>query len=369
MKSFQWNEYYETGIAEIDEQHLFLVGLLNEYGTLIAEDLISMQELESATEQLKDYAVYHFREEENLMLRSGVDKRHVTAHCRQHRKFIDDVQEFSRAILNRDAEGELAKQLFEYLAQWLVYHILGSDQNMANQIAAIHGGDSAEEAYSKEEHEHKASLGPLLTALQTMFEHVSARNKELILLNQSLEKIVEERTSQLIDANQKLELLSYTDVLTQLPNRRYGLQKLDKAWEVTVKNNLPLACMLVDIDKFKEVNDTAGHAMGDEVLSEIAMRLCQTLRAEDTVCRLGGDEFLIICPETHLDKALLLAHQILVHVQEAEVLSDSYCWKGSVSIGVAERHADMRRSRELISKADQAVYKAKNSGRNRVCFL
>lgn len=369
MKSFQWSKYFETGIGVIDKQHLSLVKLLNQYGALVAEDRISVKELKLATEQLSNYASYHFKEEEILMYEAGVDKRHLKIHRAQHKDFMKDVRSFSSAIMNKDAEGRLAKQLFEYLAQWLVYHILGSDQNMAKQVLAIQNGDSAEEAYDREEHAHKASLGPLLTALQTMFEQVSERNKELILLNRSLEEKVAERTRQLMAANEKLELLSYTDTLTKLPNRRYGLNELDKEWQNSMDDNKPLVCMVIDVDNFKLVNDNGGHAMGDDVLADVAERLSNNLRKKDTLCRLGGDEFLAICPGLGIDDALAFAERIVRHVREIGVQCGEYFWSGSISVGVAERHSAMDQSRELIKEADKAVYRAKSFGRNRVCSI
>ncbi|PWI34201.1 GGDEF domain-containing protein [Vibrio albus] len=369
MKSFQWNEYFETGIEDVDSQHLILVELLNECGALVAENNVTVEALNQAIKKLSDYTIYHFKEEETLMRSVGIDNQHFIAHRFLHKKFIQDIHDFSKVVLVEGTEERFVRQLFEYLVQWLVYHILGSDQNMARQLEAIRNGEHPQQVYEREEREHKESVGPLLHALQTMFEQVSDRNKELMLLNQSLEEKVEERTRQLMAANKKLELLSYTDTLTRLPNRRYGLNKLDKEWETSVSDDKPLLCMLIDIDNFKLVNDNGGHAMGDEVLADVAEKLSQNLRKEDTICRLGGDEFLAICPGLTFEDAMNLASRILVHIRAIRKQCGEYCWTGSLSIGVAERNEGMNHSRELIKEADKAVYKAKNSGRNQVCHL
>ena len=367
MKSFQWDENFETGIKDVDDQHRYLVELVNKYGDLIAENTVSQDDAKKALSELTGYTTYHFHEEEVLMHKAGIATQHFEIHREQHQKFIDDINEFAVAINNSSREN-LLRQLLEYLIQWLVCHILGSDQNMARQISAIEDGLEATEAYSREEREHKAAVGPLLTALQTLFEQVSERNKELIFLNQSLEKKVEQRTKQLSLANQRLEVLSYTDVLTQLPNRRYALRELDQLWEESVEKNKPMACMLIDVDKFKEVNDTSGHDAGDEVLVKLSERFLNNFRKEDTVCRLGGDEFLAICPGLNLTDALELANHVLGNVNQIRMRYGDYCWEGSISVGVSERRQEMTDSRELIKAADNAVYKAKSLGRNQVCY-
>ena len=366
MKSFQWDKNYETGIKSVDEQHLYLVELVNRYGSLITEHNVSPEDVEQALAELTNYTLYHFHEEESLMRKVGIATQHFETHHAQHQQFVTDIKEFSTALFNRDNE-DLIKRLLEYLIQWLVYHILGSDQNMANQIHAIRNGKTPEEAYLLEEREHESAVGPLLTSLQMLFEQVSERNRELIRLNQSLEAKVKERTRQLMLANEKLEKLTYVDVLTELPNRRYALKELDDLWEQAAMSDKPLSCMLIDVDKFKEVNDTSGHDAGDNVLITLAERLRKNFRPQDTVCRLGGDEFLVICPDIGLDGAVELAEHVLGNIQQIRMQYGTYCWKGSISMGVAERCPEMANSRELIKAADNAVYKAKHLGRNQVC--
>jgi diguanylate cyclase (GGDEF)-like protein len=204
----------------------------------------------------------------------------------------------------------------------------------------------------------------LLNALNGLFHQLSARNRELSELNQTLENRVKERTSELAFTNHKLEELSLTDVLTGLPNRRYAMQQLSLQWEESVKNNTSLSCMIVDADHFKEINDTSGHDAGDKVLRKLSRTLKYSIRTDDMVCRLGGDEFFIICPNTPLDGALRVAEQMLKTVSTLRVPVEKGEWVGSISVGVAVRQSNMSSPEDLIKAADQGVYAAKRNGRN-----
>ncbi len=116
---------------------------------------------------------------------------------------------------------------------------------------------------------------------------------------------MEERTRQLVEANKQLEVLSYTDALTQLPNRRCAIQTLKELWNDASLADAPLVCIMIDADYFKQVNDSCGHEAGDVVLKELSHTLKHSFRSDDIVCRLGGDEFLVICPNTDLAGCLL----------------------------------------------------------------
>ncbi|GIB49171.1 GGDEF family protein [Vibrio cholerae] len=119
---------------------------------------------------------------------------------------------------------------------------------------------------------------------------------------------------------------------------------------------------------FKAVNDHHGHDVGDKVLTTIANMLRDHFRSDDLVCRLGGDEFLVICPETNTAGGVYIAEQVCRAIQQHVIsIEDNLCWQGSVSMGVAEFDPKMKEHHELLRAADQAVYLAKNSGKNRVC--
>jgi len=198
---------------------------------------------------------------------------------------------------------------------------------------------------------------------------LSQRSRELHELNQTLEARVAQRTQELSDINHRLETLAMTDVLTSLPNRRAAMQVLEREWQHATLQHTTLACMMIDADGFKTINDTFGHDAGDEVLRQLAHCLHHAVRNDDVVCRLGGDEFLIICRNTPLDGVLWLAEKVRAEVATLRVSAGSGHWRGSVSIGVAACQTPQCGVQALLKAADQGVYLAKNHGRNAVASI
>ncbi|MEZ9012781.1 GGDEF domain-containing protein [Vibrio splendidus] len=229
MNSFNWDNNFETGIGVVDEQHQYLVGFINHYGNLLSENTISIDDMSVALRDLTRYAEFHFKEEESLMRDCGVYELHIEEHIKVHRVFMRDIYSMQAFILEEDQSS--ARQLLDFLIHWLAYHILGIDQNMARQMAAIEEGATPLEAFEAEEKQRDSSTLPLLAALKGLFEQVSERNKQLLRFNQLLEDKVEERTAELKQANKKLEELSLTDSLTKLPNRRSAFKQLALHWQ------------------------------------------------------------------------------------------------------------------------------------------
>ncbi len=362
MESFQWNDDFVTGLSDVDEQHKRLVDIINTFGNLLAENQIIFEDIRATLEELSDYAQYHFREEEVMMTQIGVSQDFLNDHIGEHQSFLHEVTS-KYSILSKD-NPDLANNLLDFLVHWLAYHILGTDQFMARQIEHIKAGASPRKAYQTEEQRRDKTTEPLLIALKGLFEQVTVRNKELFHLNQTLEEKVAERTKELSDANLKLKELSLTDTLTRLPNRRHAIRSLASLWEESVKSDMPLVCMMVDADHFKELNDTHGHDAGDLVLCELARTLQNSLRNDDIVCRLGGDEFFIICPNTDEHSGINIAEIIRETVSKLRIPTGGETWHGSISVGVASRTPALKSYEELIKIADRGVYKAKNAGKN-----
>ncbi|MCK5687612.1 bacteriohemerythrin [Myxococcota bacterium] len=360
--SFVWTKNFETGQPKVDEQHQKLVKLINQFGHHVAENDLECDEFEHVFQELSDYADYHFRDEEEMMSRVGLDNRSLAPHIMSHHYYLDEVRSMHSALSPNNPGA--AQYLLDFLTQWLVYHILGVDQNVAKQIVAIKSGLTPAEAYKKEEREADKATEPLLAALNGLFHQVSVRNKELVKLNASLDAKVKERTQALSYANHHLEVIASTDVLTGLPNRRYGMQRLSVLWQESQEANTPLVCIMVDADYFKEINDHHGHEAGDTVLRELARTLQHELRTDDIVFRLGGDEFLIICPNTSQEGGLYLAGNLRKKVSELRIRVGEGSWKGSISLGVAARTSELNNHEELLRLADKAVYTAKEDGRN-----
>ncbi len=264
----------------------------------------------------------------------------------------------------KSAKDDAGKDLFEFLANWLVCHILGSDKSLARQIEAIETGHSAAVAYSLEEKTVDKATGLLLKSLHKLFQQVASRNQQLRELNQTLEVKIEERTLSLSQANQKLDHLASTDVLTGLSNRRHALQLLEQLWAESARKGTSLACMMIDADGFKAINDNYGHDAGDIVLCQLAKHLTYAVRTDDIVCRLGGDEFLIICPQTDEEGVRRIAKLTHAKISALTVPVTGGVWQGSISVGFAAKTEAMQTPEDLIKAADRGVYAAKNAGKN-----
>ncbi|MDO9598669.1 MAG: diguanylate cyclase [Azoarcus sp.] len=358
MDSFQWNEYFVTGIEEVDTQHMELVRIINRLGEILSNSAApDATALIGLIDELSDYARFHFAAEEVFMAAAGIDPRHLQAQAHEHEGFINEVTRFGLTTMT----PATSSSLLSFLIHWLAYHILGSDQSMARQRTLILQGHSADEAYREDARLGTRATEPLLAALNGLFSQVSERNRELQELNRTLEAKVAERTRELAIANRNLEALSMTDVLTGLPNRRHAMRRLDLE---SAESGQVLSLMMIDADGFKAINDTWGHDAGDVVLRALAATLADAVRTDDLVCRLGGDEFLVICPRTPLGGAMQLAETMRAKVSSMRVSAGAGEWRGSVSIGVAERTAAMSGTDALMRSADEGVYLAKRNGRN-----
>ncbi|HRF74465.1 MAG TPA: GGDEF domain-containing protein, partial [Accumulibacter sp.] len=173
-------------------------------------------------------------------------------------------------------------------------------------------------------------------------------------------------TDEFAVAHKRLLQDALTDTLTQLPNRRHGLDFLASEWAFAQSNGLPMACLLLDIDHFKRINDTYGHAAGDAVLRQLSDLLKRTSRGEDLVFRYGGEEFAAVLPNASARIAAQIAERIRALVEKYDFLWTRQSLPVTVSIGVAHLGTAVKDSQALIQAADAALYQAKNSGRNRV---
>jgi diguanylate cyclase (GGDEF)-like protein len=172
---------------------------------------------------------------------------------------------------------------------------------------------------------------------------------------------------ELMESNKRLELLSITDGLTKLHNHRHFQDELARAFDESQRYNRPLSLAIVDLDFFKKVNDTYGHAVGDEVLKAVSHIFQESIRSTDLAARYGGEEFAVMMPETDLDEAVIFAEKIRNLVESHPVETQGGRVIVTVSIGVTSvPYTRMRTAKELIVAADKALYRAKRNGRNQV---
>ena len=197
---------------------------------------------------------------------------------------------------------------------------------------------------------------------------LSRANAELEALTASLKRADRQKSELLV----RLEKQAREDPLTGLHNRRHFGERFTDEWGRSSRFRTPLSVALLDVDHFKSVNDTFSHAVGDEVLKTLAWLLKENTRAVDTVARFGGEEFVLLLPETGLAGALAAGESVRLAVQAHpwDEIHPGLCV--TVSVGVASSPADGARAQsgnreKLLSLADKKLYEAKQAGRNRVC--
>jgi diguanylate cyclase (GGDEF)-like protein/PAS domain S-box-containing protein len=202
-------------------------------------------------------------------------------------------------------------------------------------------------------------------------EEFTSSDREFLLLMaqwlggelERLQALAELETKQeaLLQANAQLEALATIDGLTGAKNRRAFDQQLEMEYRRSLRYNTPLSLMLLDVDKFKQFNDSFGHLAGDEVLKEVAQILMQNVRVIDFVARYGGEEFVVLLPNTGAEGAMILADRLREKIARKP-------WEQrdvTASFGVATLNADIKEGSELTGWADRALYISKENGRNR----
>ena len=165
----------------------------------------------------------------------------------------------------------------------------------------------------------------------------------------------------------KAQQLARVDLLTNLYNRRAFNEITTPIWHSAIRHDQELCIILLDIDRFKSINDTYGHATGDQVLREISSAIENIVRDGDVLARWGGEEFAIMLPLTSLEQAITMAERIRETISEMEIIVENNIIRTTVSIGIAQKDSNIHSIDKLFTLADASLYQAKNSGRNMVC--
>lgn len=172
---------------------------------------------------------------------------------------------------------------------------------------------------------------------------------------------------ELKESNEKLRELANTDALTGLSNRRVMTRELKKEFQRSLRLEKNLCFLMTDIDFFKKINDTYGHQVGDDVLKVVAGTMQDQIRPYDQISRFGGEEFAVVLPETDKEAALIVAERLRGKISELLFEGDMKGYQVTISTGMAVLYGDNYESEDdLINAADQALYRAKEGGRNRV---
>lgn len=197
----------------------------------------------------------------------------------------------------------------------------------------------------------------------TDFLHKPFDPAELIARTRNILKL---RANQLelAETIERLHVLATTDMLTQTANRRHYLERLDAEMSRSRRFNEPLCVAIMDADKFKNINDTYGHAGGDDVLRSLSRVTKEMLRNHDIVGRLGGEEFALCMPETTLEKGALVANRVREAIAAMEIPNEVGKITFTVSIGITQYDPETDDADTLMGRADKLLYDAKDSGRN-----
>jgi diguanylate cyclase (GGDEF)-like protein len=163
-------------------------------------------------------------------------------------------------------------------------------------------------------------------------------------------------------AEQQLQLLSHTDELTQTHNRRYFMQYAEQEFKRSERSNEKFSVAIVDLDNFKQINDKLGHLVGDHVLREVSRIFKENLRDADVFARYGGDEFIILLPQTHLEQIQVWAARIFEKIAEKPIRIDGLTAQPHYSMGIAVFEPKLRALDDLLKQADEALYQAKRQG-------
>jgi len=204
----------------------------------------------------------------------------------------------------------------------------------------------------------RSTDGQTRGALAT-FDDVSWIEEKNTKLQKTL-SLLEESRSKIQHQNEELKNLAMHDPLTGCLNRRAFFERFESEWEGSQRYKYPLGCVMVDVDHFKTINDTHGHAVGDQVLQQLSSILRDTARKSDYVCRYGGEEFCVLLSHTDIDKTHEAAERFRKKIEESPFSNISV----TVSLGISANELGAANPQEMLDQADQALYAAKHGGRN-----
>ncbi|MDH7553751.1 MAG: GGDEF domain-containing protein [Spirochaetota bacterium] len=217
---------------------------------------------------------------------------------------------------------------------------------------------------TQELEQFKARSDSLLREKDAIVNELIESKKLLEKYSNNLEEMVEQRT-------EILKWLSITDPLTGLYNRRYFIEQIELEFKRSKRYNRDLSLLMLDIDHFKSVNDNYGHQVGDIVLRKISSIIISQLRDSDLAFRYGGEEFMVILPETRAEDAINVAKRMKQEIMETEHIYRNLNFKVTASIGIVsikDMLGKFETVDDIIKKVDDNLYKAKNSGRNTIIY-
>lgn len=256
--------------------------------------------------------------------------------------------------------------IISLLLLWVTYRLAQRFSQPIEQLAAaahlVEQGSSASFEQKTSIHE----IQTLSQSLSSMTQTLLSQKNQLLEANATLEEKVALRTAALQQANATLEKLARFDELTNVYNRRAVNEYLHYLFTQFQRNAQSYSVLLLDVDFFKQVNDQFGHEVGDQVLQKVATTILEQVRETDFVARFGGEEFIIVAPQTDLEGAGVVADKVRQAIAQAELMAQRPV---TVSIGVSEVLTVDQDIQDSIRRADAGLYQAKTYGRNQVVMV
>jgi diguanylate cyclase len=248
----------------------------------------------------------------------------------------------------------------------VVRYVVGPVNRLSEAARSFAGGklDTRVEAKRRDE------IGDLARSFNVMADELAHSHNQLVKLNAELEDRVLQRTTELERANRQLAEMAARDSLTGLYNRRHFSNLLTQLFAEATRYDTDVTCMMLDLDNLKRVNDSLGHQTGDRLLQFTAQIIEQTIRESDVAVRYGGDEFVVVLPQTSLPDASAFAERLLSRFRSELMTQLPEAIIASLSIGLASRrHNQPITAVDLVKFADEALYLAKAGGKNRITVV
>jgi len=264
--------------------------------------------------------------------------------CMARRRFIPEVIEAETLVYNKIAPSSGFYTYGEFFS-------CGKSKLLLNQTMTV------------------LALSESSVGNQKEVEFQALKHSKLTL--QALSHLINVSTKELDILQNKLEFQNQTDPLTKLYNRRYFSEVSNNLFQISHRDFKPLSIVMLDIDKFKNINDTYGHSIGDRVIIKLAKTLIRIKRESDITCRYGGEEFIMLLPNTSIGGANAYSEKIRKKIEDLTVeIDDKITITFTISLGVSQIDFIKDKNIEaVINRADKALYKAKNAGRNQVVSL
>lgn len=351
---FPWNEHFEIGIVELDEQHQELFRILNR----VAHQVAFAQDdaaLRRAIDDLNDYAIYHFEAEESIWKRHLGDARVVGEHEKTHKRFSAKIDRLKSPLVSSDRVA--VEELLSFLTKWIVEHIITADRRFGLMVSYVQSGDTLKSARQKADQEHASSIIYLRGVFSSLYEQM-VRNVILLMTHVQKRRNTEEM-------NRKL---AYQDSLTSLDNRAALTEKAKHILRVAAENDEQCSLFFIDIDNFKTINDSFGHHVGDIAINNVADKIRRFIRDSDVLCRLGGDDFVLLCYKMNAASAERVAKR-LVNLVSRSFLHGKFDLTVTASVGVAVYPENAGSFEDLLKAADIAMHQSKSGGRGKYCFF